>query len=506
MFPLRARCHHGRREKRSLPALGAAALAIGLSLAFAPVAMAQGAANPADEAPAWASRPDSLLRVGEVQQAVRLYRDELAAHGEEPGLHQRLAFALSAMGESGDALGHARRAMELDGGSVGSTMILAQVQARGGDPAAGIATLEKGLEQHPRDQELLETMAQLSLERGRWREAGGLLRELVRLYPGRADYRLDLGRILIAANEFEEAVQQLSEVEAIEGASRGDLALGLGLKGRALLMQGEVEAARDHFGRSRGIGPNAEALGGLGAIAFLEGRAKDAVALFRQALELEPGDADLHYNLGNALARSDQPVQAQAAYRRSLQLEPRNAQAHANLGVLLLGQVEVGPARRHLERALELEPRLHTPHLHLARIDKAQYRYAAALDHYRQYRDATEDEQERARVEGVMGQLREQMLRSEEALARGEMHLLQYFAPDRAQVEELLEQVDAGRDFYVLARRATDPVGEDTVDVGFVDPSGLTGSFSKAVAGLEVGEVAGPVEGPSGWFAFQRVE
>lgn len=477
-----------------------------LSLVLAQTVPAQDAGVPGEASPAWAATPDSLLRVGEVQQAVQLYRAQLSAHPDDAGLHQRLAFALSAMGESGEALGHARRAMELDGGSVGSTMILAQVQARGGDPAAGIATLERGLEQHPQDQELLETMAQLSLERGRWREAGGLLRELVRLYPERADYRLDLGRILIAANEFEEAVQQLSEVEGMPDARPGDRAVGLGLKGRALLMQGEVEAARDHFGRSRGIGPNAEALGGLGAIAFIEGRAKDAVALFRQALELEPRDADLHYNLGNALARSDQPQEAMAAYARSLQLEPRNAQAHANLGVLLLGEVRVGAARRHLERALELDPQLHTPHLHLARIDKAQYRYAAALEHYRQYRDGSEDPPERARVEGVMGQLREEMLRSEEALARGEVHLLQFFAAERAQVEQFLEQVDGGGDFYVLARRATDPTGEDTVDVGFVDPSGLEGRIARAIAGLDVGEVAGPVEGPSGWFAFQRVE
>jgi tetratricopeptide (TPR) repeat protein len=69
-----------------------------------------------------------------------------------------------------------------------------------------------------------------------------------------------------------------------------------------------------------------------------EGRAAEAVALYRALLEDDPRSALLWTNLGNAEASRGEPAAAEAAYRRALEIDPANADALNNLAWLLLEQ------------------------------------------------------------------------------------------------------------------------------------------------------------------------
>lgn len=81
-----------------------------------------------------------------------------------------------------------------------------------------------------------------------------------------------------------------------------------------------------------------------------------AVALYRQAVELDPNYAPARIRLASALEKVGLAADADGHYREATRLEPDNAVAHLGLGRLALARGDVDQATRHLERAYELSP------------------------------------------------------------------------------------------------------------------------------------------------------
>ncbi|MDR3437976.1 tetratricopeptide repeat-containing glycosyltransferase family protein [Telmatospirillum sp.] len=86
------------------------------------------------------------------------------------------------------------------------------------------------------------------------------------------------------------------------------------------------------------------------------GRLDQAVALYRQAIDGAPREAELHYNLGLALAQMGRREDAVAAWRMALDIRPLYPKASNNLGKILaeLGRLE--EAENSLRLAAALAP------------------------------------------------------------------------------------------------------------------------------------------------------
>ena len=82
----------------------------------------------------------------------------------------------------------------------------------------------------------------------------------------------------------------------------------------------------------------------------------EAVACYRKALEINPANANAHYNLGNALLQLGQTEEAVAEYRETVRINPADADAHLNLGRTLFQQGQADGAIAHAGKALELQP------------------------------------------------------------------------------------------------------------------------------------------------------
>lgn len=78
----------------------------------------------------------------------------------------------------------------------------------------------------------------------------------------------------------------------------------------------------------------------------------EAERLFREALRLDPTNADLHVDLGIALGRQWKLEEAIASYREALRLDPHLAAAHNNLGNVLLLRGQVADAIASYRQAL----------------------------------------------------------------------------------------------------------------------------------------------------------
>jgi TolB-like protein/DNA-binding winged helix-turn-helix (wHTH) protein/Tfp pilus assembly protein PilF len=87
----------------------------------------------------------------------------------------------------------------------------------------------------------------------------------------------------------------------------------------------------------------------------VEARLKALVAA-RKCIELDPGMAEAHVLLGEALRLDWHWAEAEAEYRRALALSPSDADAHSSLGLWLLSQGRTEEALVSARRAQELDP------------------------------------------------------------------------------------------------------------------------------------------------------
>lgn len=112
-------------------------------------------------------------------------------------------------------------------------------------------------------------------------------------------------------------------------------------------------------------------------------RARDA---YLRALELDPGHAEAHLNLGRLLHEAGAVAEAEAHYRTALEADPASARAFYNLGVALEDQARRSGAVEAYEAALRLDPELAVAHFNLSRLFEALGRPADALSHLAAYK------------------------------------------------------------------------------------------------------------------------
>jgi protein O-GlcNAc transferase len=114
------------------------------------------------------------------------------------------------------------------------------------------------------------------------------------------------------------------------------------------------------------------------------GALAQAEQLYRRALQLDPGDPDVWFRLGEVYQSLARRADAEASYRQTLRLEPGHVGAHNNLGIVLMEQGRLDEAADRYRHALILRPDYAEAHnnLGIARMDRGELE--AALTHYEQ--------------------------------------------------------------------------------------------------------------------------
>jgi tetratricopeptide (TPR) repeat protein len=100
----------------------------------------------------------------------------------------------------------------------------------------------------------------------------------------------------------------------------------------------------------------ATSLNSMGVHLAEQGRLDEAIANFRQALELMPTLAEAHNNLGNSLQQQGRSDLAVKHLRQALRLKEDYPEAWNNLGLILSRQRKLEEAAEAFQRALQLRP------------------------------------------------------------------------------------------------------------------------------------------------------
>lgn len=135
------------------------------------------------------------------------------------------------------------------------------------------------------------------------------------------------------------------------------LATAWQLRGAIALAAADVLRAIACFRSAATLAPGDEAIQSDLASALFEARRyADAMAACGQALAQIPGSARLWFTLGAASVAAGRSDQGEAAYRRALELDPAQVDAAVNLAVLLQQRGRLPDALALYGRALERQP------------------------------------------------------------------------------------------------------------------------------------------------------
>jgi len=120
----------------------------------------------------------------------------------------------------------------------------------------------------------------------------------------------------------------------------------------------------------------------LANLYYISDMMPEAIIYYLKLLEMEPGNADAHSNLGYALMRQDRLDEAVLHLNEAVRIKPNLPQPHNNLGHILAQQNKFDEAIIHFKKALRIKPDLATAHNDLGYVLASQGRLEEAIRHF----------------------------------------------------------------------------------------------------------------------------
>lgn len=127
--------------------------------------------------------------------------------------------------------------------------------------------------------------------------------------------------------------------------------------GKALLMIGEIEEARNFFQKTIELDPKSnEAYFQLGVVLQIEKKLEEAEQMFLKALDLQADNANVYNNLGAALLEQKRYEEAIQYLNKALDIAPEHINARYNLGMCFWGLGRTHDAIEEYRHVLRLKP------------------------------------------------------------------------------------------------------------------------------------------------------
>jgi len=190
---------------------------------------------------------------------------------------------------------------------------------------------------------------------GRLEEALAQYREALRLDPGNADAHGSLGTVLSRLGRLDEA---LAHFEMAVRLNPADLSVRNN-RATALVGLGRVDEAIVEYRESIASGwADARTHDNLAFAVFLAGRPAEALEQAQEALRLDPGYSPARVTAAGILLNTGRPDQAIPLFEKALEV-PQGidvAQVHSDLGVALARTGRSALAIEHFRAALRLRP------------------------------------------------------------------------------------------------------------------------------------------------------
>lgn len=278
--------------------------------------------------------------------------------------------------------------------------------------------------------------------------------------------------------------------------------MNLGVAQAAL---GEVDAAKESLTTAtRLAAEDPDTWRNLGMYFLMVQQYGEAIAPLSTAQGLDPSDPTLLSALANAQLGAGKASESVVSYRRALSLRPRDPALHVEMAAAQSAAGDLTGAAKTARSALAIAPEMVPARVQLVAILRDARRFDEALTELdvldQQIPGHPDVVSQRTIIEARRGAHREQA-------KSGKIRLSRILVGDEALAQDLVQQARGGADFGALAQRhSSGPFSAVGGDIGYVDAKDLLPDLAKAVAQLERGGVASPVQVGANWLIVKRVE
>lgn len=226
----------------------------------------------------------------------------------------------------------------------------AQQMRQKGDLSGALITLKNALEAEPGRADTRYLLAQAYLETGEALSAEKEARQALREGYAREPALAALGKALVQQGEHKKALAEMQSAPA-------DALLLAPVRADALLALGQRDQARALFEGVLQRQPNsADALIGLGRIAYVDGDHALSMSYADRILALAPRNTDALMFKADLLRAGNHPRQAVALYDQVLALRPQHRTAHIEKAYLAVGLGRYDDAQAELDAAAKVAP------------------------------------------------------------------------------------------------------------------------------------------------------
>lgn len=218
--------------------------------------------------------------------------------------------------------------------------------------AKGLAAI---LQDDPNMTDVWSQYASTLVRLGRLPEAYAAWREVVARKPDEPSALLGAAAVLISLDRLAEA-REYAEIAVTRAPAAAHQALA-----NIAVTQGLADEARRHAGLAEAADPTLPMRPMIdGLLLYNEGDYAAAIPLLQQSLERfarRPIQVmDLHFYLGDALARLERYTEAEPLLRKEIRMYPQNTRARAGLAMLLAATGRVRGADRVLTEMMHVSP------------------------------------------------------------------------------------------------------------------------------------------------------
>ncbi len=246
---------------------------------------------------------NTYLAQKQPDQAVAAAKTQIAKSPNVSGFYDLLGTALFSKKDFSGAAAAFHKAIDLDKNNSDALLKLGQAQAAAGSASQALATYKQSIKDHPRE----------------------------------ISFYILAGMMDESQDNFDEAksmYQQALNIQPDEPLASNNLAY--------LMLQhgGNVDVALNMAQTARRGNPDVSQFADTLGYAYLQkGVYRSAIDMFQESLRLNekagaPDDPGVHYHLGLAYQKANQPVQARQQFERALKISPNNAEARKALSEL----------------------------------------------------------------------------------------------------------------------------------------------------------------------------
>ncbi|MGD0163805.1 MAG: tetratricopeptide repeat protein [Candidatus Sulfotelmatobacter sp.] len=246
---------------------------------------------------------NTYLAQKQPDQAIAAARAQVAKSPNTSGFYDLLGTALYQKKDFGGAHTAFQKAIELDKNNSDALLKLGEVQAAEGSVSQALVTYQQSIKDHPHEIAFYILAGEMYESQSNWDQAKGMYQKALEIQPDNP----------LASNNLAYVM--------LEQGGNVDVALEM------------AQTAR------RGMPDSSNAADTLGWAYFQKGVYRSAIDMFQESLRLSEkrGAADdptVHYHLGLAYQKANQPAQARQQLERALKINPNNSEARKALAEL----------------------------------------------------------------------------------------------------------------------------------------------------------------------------